>query len=149
MLIQVDLDVLLLDTLSVTKCWVTLVYYYKTGGRDVRKYSWFVLQREGPAQRWLPCVVYAEESNCGQNAKGPNSIKFIDYLLLHDNSSAWHYPTCPPSLLGWQLLRLRPQQPTDLLAPKNKWEQAPRGFQSSLQYSISSASLFQATDLSE
>lgn len=96
------------------------------------------------------CVVCVERSNCEQSARGLNSIKFIDYLsLLHDNNTARHYPTCPPSSLCWQFLRLRPQKNRWFTGPRNKWEQAPRGFQSSLQYSISSGSSFQATDLSE
>lgn len=84
------------------------------------------------------------------SARGLNSIKCIDYLsLLHDNNATRHYTTCPPSLLCWQFLGVKATTDHWFTGPQNKWEQAPRGFQSSLQYLISSGSLFQATDLSE
>lgn len=77
------------------------------------------MQTESPAQCLLLCVVYVVKSNCEQSARGLNSIKFIDYLSpVHDNNPTRHYSTCPPSLLCWQFLRLRPQQTTDLLAPR-------------------------------
>lgn len=75
------------------------------------------------------CVVCVERSNCEQSARGLNSIKFIDYLsLLHDNNTARHYPTCPPSSLCWQFLRLRPQQTADLLALGTNGSKHRRGF---------------------
>lgn len=58
-------------------------------------------------------------------------------------------PTCPPSLLRWQFLEVKAKTNHWFTGAQNKWEQAPRGFQSSLQYSISPASPFQAADLSE
>lgn len=88
-----------------------------------------MLRRESPAQLLLLCVVCVEESNCEHSAGGMNSIKFIDYpSLLHDNNPTRHYPTCPPSLLCWQFVRLRPQQTTDLLAARTNGSKHQGGF---------------------
>lgn len=65
----------------------------------------------------LRTIFWAMMTNSDRSARGPNSIKFIDYLsLLHDNNAAQQYATCPSPLLRWQFSRLRPQQTTDLLA---------------------------------
>lgn len=64
--------------------------------------------------RTIFCVMM---TNSERSARGPKSIKFIDYLsLLHDDNAAQQYATCLSSLLRWQFSRLRPQQTSDLLA---------------------------------
>lgn len=62
-------------------------------------------------------ISYVMMTNSKRSARGPNSIKFIDYLsLLHDDNAAQQHATCLSSMLRWQFSRLRPQQTSDLLA---------------------------------
>lgn len=81
-------------------------------------------------QHSFSCTIFCVMMTTSErSARGPNSIKFIEYLgLLHGDNAAQQYATCLSSLLRWQFSRLRPQQTSDLLAHRTNGSKHRGGF---------------------